>query len=67
MKKLRKDHKDHKLYGKYKGYKGLHVDPKTNNDWLLVYRIFKNELELHILELNSKVCQINCTLPLCLP
>jgi len=35
-------YKDHKLTGGWKGYRECHVKP----DWLLIYKIDKDELEL---------------------
>lgn len=43
-KKLPPKHKDHELTGNYKGFRECHVMP----DWLLVYRIEKQELELFL-------------------
>ena len=35
-------YKDHALQGNYAGYRECHITP----DWLLVYKIIKNELVL---------------------
>ncbi|MCL1827422.1 MAG: type II toxin-antitoxin system YafQ family toxin [Candidatus Cloacimonetes bacterium] len=40
--KLPKTHKDHALKGDLKGYRECHI----KNDWLLVYKIYKNDLIL---------------------
>ena len=39
---LPKNYDDHALHGNWKGYRECHVDP----DWLLVYRIYQDELIL---------------------
>lgn len=39
---LQARHRDHKLAGNYVGYRECHVKP----DWLLIYRITKDELVL---------------------
>lgn len=41
-KKLDPIYKDHSLLGKYKGLRECHIEP----DWLLIYRIDNNTLEL---------------------
>ena len=41
---LPKKHKDHELSGNYKGFRECHIEP----DWLLIYRINKNELFLFL-------------------
>jgi len=35
-------HKDHNLTGKYIGFRECHIEP----DWLLIYKVNKNELVL---------------------
>ena len=35
-------YKDHPLRGNWNGYRDLHIEP----DWLLIYRIFGDELHL---------------------
>jgi len=35
-------YRDHPLKGDWKGYRDLHIDP----DWLLIYRVVNNELQL---------------------
>ncbi len=35
-------YKDHSLSGKYAGYRDCHIEP----DWILVYRIENNQLQL---------------------
>lgn len=42
--KLDKQYRDHNLTGDYAGFRECHVQP----DWLLVYRIEKEELELFL-------------------
>ena len=42
--KLAEIYKDHKLKGKLQGFRELHIEP----DWLLIYRIEKEELELFL-------------------
>lgn len=44
-------HKDHKLYGKYKGLRALHVDRQYDDNWILIYQIRNNEIDLHIIDL----------------
>lgn len=39
---LPKEYKDHQLVGNYKNYRECHIEP----DWLLMYRIFEDELIL---------------------
>lgn len=39
---LRQKYRDHQLTGNWKGYRELHIE----NDWLLIYRIEKKELQL---------------------
>ena len=39
---LPENYKDHQLSGKYQGCRECHVEP----DWLLIYRLGKNGLEL---------------------
>ena len=43
-KKLDKKHHDHGLTGNYRGFRECHVEP----DWLLVYRISQENLELFL-------------------
>ena len=42
--KLEPEYKDHPLSGKYSGYRECHVEP----DWLLIYKIYNNELILYL-------------------
>ncbi len=39
---LVESHRDHKLIGNWKGFRECHIEP----DWLLIYRIAENELQL---------------------
>lgn len=48
-KPLEPKHKDHQLKGDYKGFKECHIKP----DLLLIYRIKKQILELHLINLGS--------------
>lgn len=48
---LIRKHKDHKLHGKYHKLRALHVDRQYNDDWVLVYQIRDNEIDLQILDL----------------
>lgn len=41
---LDRQYHDHELTGSYAGFRECHIQP----DWLLVYRIEKNELELFL-------------------
>lgn len=50
---LTNKHKDHKLKGKYRGFRELHVDRQYNDDWVLVYRIKDDKIELYVLDLIS--------------
>lgn len=43
-KKLEKKYKDHDLKGEYVGFRECHIEP----DWLLLYKIEKEELELFL-------------------
>ena len=38
------ENKDHELKGKFKGYRECHIQ----NDWLLIYKVYKNELVLSL-------------------
>jgi len=40
--KLEPKYKDHSLTGKYKSHRDCHIEP----DWILIYKINKNELVL---------------------
>ena len=42
--KLDEKYRDHGLTGKYKGFRECHIEP----DWLLVYRINQDSLELFL-------------------
>ena len=42
--KLDKKYCDHLLSGHYQGFRECHIEP----DWLLIYRIEQNELELFL-------------------
>ena len=42
--KLNERHHDHGLTGNYNGFRECHVEP----DWLLIYRISKDALELFL-------------------
>ena len=46
-------YKDHKLKGEYTGYNELHLGSKTS-DWVLVYRIVGNSLELESTDFELK-------------
>ena len=48
-KKLDKKYRDHELTGDYVGFRECHVQP----DWLLVYRIEQEELELFLFRTGS--------------
>lgn len=41
---LETKYRDHSLSGKYSGYRECHVE----NDWLLIYKIYKDELILYL-------------------
>lgn len=43
-KKLDEKYRDHSLTGDYGGFRECHIEP----DWLLVYRINQNDLELFL-------------------
>lgn len=47
--KLDEKYRDHALTGNYRGFRECHVEP----DWLLIYRIEQNELELFLLRTGS--------------
>ncbi|MCH5193901.1 MAG: type II toxin-antitoxin system YafQ family toxin [Oscillospiraceae bacterium] len=38
------ENKDHELKGKFNGYRECHIQ----NDWLLIYKVYKNELVLSL-------------------
>ena len=48
-KKLDQKYRDHELTGDYVGFRECHVQP----DWLLVYRIEQEELELFLFRTGS--------------
>lgn len=48
---LIRKHKDHQLKGKYKALRELHVDRSYNDNWVMVYQIHDDELNLQILDL----------------
>ena len=43
-KSLDEKHRDHNLSGEYKGFRECHIEP----DWLLIYRIDRDVLELFL-------------------
>ena len=49
QKKLEDKYRDHGLSGEYKGFRECHIDP----DWLLVYRIDEDVLELFLFRTGS--------------
>ena len=46
---LNEKYRDHNLTGKYRGFRECHVEP----DWLLIYRIEADELELFLFRTGS--------------
>ncbi len=48
-KQLPISNKDHLLSGDYKGYRECHIQP----DWLLIYKIYENELILVLVSTGS--------------
>ena len=46
---LSEKHRDHNLTGNYRGFRECHVEP----DWLLIYRIEADELELFLFRTGS--------------
>lgn len=48
-KPLAKKYKNYSLSGNYTGFKECHIEP----DWLLIYRIKQNELELFLFRTGS--------------
>ena len=49
QKKLEDKYRDHGLSGEYKGFREFHIEP----DWLLVYRIDEDVLELFLFRTGS--------------
>ena len=49
QKKLDDRYRDHELSGDYKGFRECHVEP----DWLLIYRINEDVLELYLFRTGS--------------
>ena len=49
QKKLEDKYRDHGLSGEYKGFRECHIEP----DWLLVYRIDEDVLELFLFRTGS--------------
>ncbi|MBR1391192.1 MAG: type II toxin-antitoxin system YafQ family toxin [Lachnospiraceae bacterium] len=49
QKKLDKKYRDHNLTGEYKGFRECHIEP----DWLLVYRVDDDALELFLFRSGS--------------
>ena len=43
-KELEPKYRDHDLHGKYQGFRECHIEP----DWLLVYQIYGELLELYL-------------------
>ncbi len=43
-KKLEDKYRDHELTGNYRGFRECHIEP----DWLLIYRVEKDEIELFL-------------------
>ena len=50
QKPLNVKHRDHSLSGSLRGFRECHIEP----DWLLIYRIEDNELELFLLRTGSR-------------
>ena len=48
-KSLEEKYRDHSLSGKYRGFRECHIEP----DWLLVYRIDGEDLELFLFRTGS--------------
>ena len=46
---LDKKYRDHNLTGDYRGFRECHIEP----NWLLIYRIENNELELFLFRTGS--------------
>lgn len=46
---LEEKYRDHELKGEYRGFRECHIEP----DWLLVYRVEKEELELFLFRTGS--------------
>ncbi|MDE5737836.1 MAG: type II toxin-antitoxin system YafQ family toxin [Oscillospiraceae bacterium] len=40
----RRENKDHQLKGNFKGFRECHIEP----DWLLIYKIYENQLILSL-------------------
>ena len=49
QKKLEDKYRDHGLSGEYKGFRECHIEP----DWLLVYRVDEDALELFLFRTGS--------------
>ncbi len=47
--KLPANNKDHELTGDYKGFRECHIQP----DWLLIYRVYNDELILFLTRTGS--------------
>lgn len=47
--KLESKYRDHLLVGKYSGFRECHIKP----DWLLIYKIYKQDLILLVVETGS--------------
>ena len=46
---LDKKYRDHSLTGKYRGFRECHIEP----DWLLIYSVEENELNLFLFRTGS--------------
>ncbi len=44
QKTLPAKHRDHELSGNFKGFRECHIQP----DWLLIYKVYNNELTLSL-------------------
>ena len=49
QKKIEPKYKDHKLKGKFVNHRELHIEP----DWLLIYKVFKDEDKLVLVRTGS--------------
>ena len=46
---LHEKYRDHNLSGRYQGFRECHIEP----DWLLIYRVEEDELELFLFRTGS--------------
>lgn len=49
--KLKRSYDDHGLHGNLEGLRSLHVENGKRGNWILIYRIRKNSIQLIVIDL----------------